>query len=274
MIGVVTYVHGWYKDYIPVFVHAVRAAYPEYRIRIFCEEVPNFKVDAELIQFKNPHKKAKKPYYLRWLLPPESFDGFTQAFICDVDLLMLRESPCMHEIRQAIMTKTGRPYANYLRREAPDHPERYTGWHYIDVSPYYERVWPHAKAILDNPNFDISNPPSYGYYNGFGEWQWGQEHLLYRLIEQAFGVDKHTEHQDRLAFANHHGLHLGPLRGGMSLRDVSVRLPLNDRFWLDSSRVYDLLLSPGFLALAASANDERVRAVLGRLLDMFGDQFV
>lgn len=269
--GLVTYVHGWYKDYIPLFVHAAKWAYPEYHVRIFVDEIPTFKVDAELIRFDNPHKKAVKPYYLRWLLPPESFIGLDYAFICDVDLLTLREYPRMAEIRKAIMDTTGRPYANYLRKPAPNHPERYTGWHFIDVEPYYEKVWPHAKLILEDQDFDISTPPSYGYYNGFGEWQWGQEHLLYRLIEKAFGVDREVEHENRLAFANHHGLHLGPLRGGMRLRDVSTRLPLNDRFWLNRDRVQDLIQSPGFLDLVARTHDERVRVVLGRLLDMFGN---
>ncbi len=274
MIGIVTYVYGWYKDYIPFFVYAARRAYPEYHIRILCDELPQMEIDVELIKFVNPHPKSQQPYYLRWMFPPETLIGLDYAFICDVDLLMFRESPTLFEIRKQIMDKTGRPYANYLRKPAKDHPERYTGWHFIEVEPYYRKIWPFAEKMVNNKDFDISAPPSYGYYNGFGEWRWGQEHVLYRLIEFAFGVDRETEAEEKLAFANHHGLHLGPLRGGMELQDVSTRLPYNDKFWLDHWRVLELLQSKGFQWLLKQPCNERDKKVMSRLLDMFGQQFV
>lgn len=226
----VTYVHGWYKYYIPLFIKSVKLAYPEYEIRIFCNYKPKLNPDAEMYEFRNPHYKSNKPYYLRWLLPADAFSDLDYAFICDVDLLMLPEDPPMHTIRKEIISKIGKPYANFLRKSHPDYPERYTGWHFIQCKPYYDAIEPIIKPIIKNIHFDISQPPSYGYYNGFGEFQWGQEHLLYKILEEAFGVNPENEHEDKIPFANHHGIHLGPLRGGIDIKNISARLPYNDKF--------------------------------------------
>lgn len=266
-IGAVTYVHGWYTGYIPLFLRAWELAYPEYHVRIFCRDEPPAIVGADLRQFPSPHK-AEKPYYMRWLLPPEAFEGLDYAFICDIDLLALREDPPLHEVRQRVMRETKRPFANWVRPPAEGYPSRFTGWHFIEVEPYYEAVWPHAKRVLADAGFDISRWPSYQYPDGFGGQQWGQEALLFQLLSRAFALGR-MDFATKDWFANHHGLHLGPLRGGMPRDTIAGRLPLNVKFWNDREQATALLTDEQFQQRARDVKQPEIRLVLQRLYQLF-----
>lgn len=266
-VGIVTYVHDWYMDYVPMFVRAWQIAYPDYAVRIFCRDKPPDIPGIDLRHFPSPHQ-AQKPYYMRWLLPPDAFEGLEYAFICDIDLLALREEPSLLEARKSVMAWTKRPYANWVRPTHPDYPSRITGWHFIHVQPYMDAVWPYAEKVLHDPNFDIRKPPSYSYSNGFGEDQWGQEALLYRLLTQAFALgsrDRATEDP----FPNHHGLHLGPLRGGMPLEQLKKWIGKNSKFWEDKTQITALLRDQGLRDSIHHMQHYRSRLVLKRLYDLF-----
>lgn len=267
-VGVVTYVHGWYHAYIPFFIRAWELAYPEYDIVIVSDvarQCPAERVHWHTLP--NPHPKATKPYYLRWLLPPEIFAGLDFAFICDVDLLALHEATDLLSTRLRVMELTQRPFANWVRPPAPGYPHRVTGWHFIDVEKYYKAVWPVAKKILENPEFDIS-VGGYEYDNGIGEKQWGQEALLYRILDDAFGLDA-ADRAVADSFANHHGLHLGPLRGGMTRSTIMQRLGRNAHFWFAYEPVKKLLADAVFQQAATQITEEKAAVVMHRLYRLF-----
>ena len=268
--GVVTYVHDWYHGYIPFFIRAWQLAYPEYQIRIFCDKVQKQYDGAELIEMPNPHE-SKKPYYLRWLIPPEKLAGLDYAFICDVDLLAMRESRPLHETRIACMRNKQRPFANWVRARAEGYPNRVTGWHFIEVEPYYDKVWPLAEKVLHDRLFNIANPPSYKYDNGLGEFQWGQEALLYQLLTAAFGLND-QDVADWPWFANHHGLHLGPLRNPLTTSRLKVaeRLWPNTVFWYDIEQARQILNDPGIQAAYLVSEQPRVTTIMTKLYNMFG----
>lgn len=267
--GIVTYVHGWYRAYVPLFIRGCQLAYPEYPIRIVhgAEEMPQC-AGATFHEVRSPHT-AEKPYYMRWLLPPEIFDGLDYAFLGDVDLILLREVPTLTEIRQAIMRRTGQPFANWVRAPAAGYPSRITGWHFIEVRPYFDKVWPFASRVLADKDFDITQAPSYAYDNGFGELQWGQEALLYRLLSAACQLGP-TDQERELCFANHHGVHLGPLRAEPDLKKIAARLGLNGRFWLYPTAARRTLSDPDYLARAGAVSEPHVLHVITRAYQAFG----
>lgn len=291
MIGVATFVHGWYMDYIPMFIFSVCKAYPEYAVRVFINEpLPEYVRDQlsfltgdfriELIfEDRATSDPLKKPYYLRWLIPENRFDGLDAVFLCDVDFLMLREPIAMHEQRYALCHRTGLPFANFWRRSHPDYPNRVTGWHFFITNPYYEKVGPIVHKVLDDPTFDISNPPSYCYDNGTGERQWGQEALLYQILDLAFGVDDRIA-EDRIGFANHHGLHFGPFRGKIPdlvakhHHGAMAHLGHNIKFWKMTSQIRSLILDPVFQVLVNNLREPKVAMVVEKVRRYFLQDFV
>ena len=268
-IGVVTYVHGWYRHYIPLFVRAWQLAYPEYEILIFCDEILQPVAGATLIPFPSRHA-SEKPYYMRWLIPPEYLSHLDRAFICDVDLIPLREEPTLAAVRDEFMTASGFPFANWLRPTEPGYPDRVTGWHWIDIKPYYARVQPITEQILRDYTFNIANPPSYSYPNSFGELQWGQEALLFRILHEAFGLSDQHRAKSKWQFANHHGLHLGPLRGGMPRDTIAQRLGPNACFWKQAhAGVRQVMQDAEFRMCCSHIMEPRVCHVVKNLYSLF-----
>lgn len=225
IIGVSTFVHGWYVDYIPIYIYSIIKSYPLYKPRVFIQNtldkniieslnlIPsNFDIIENKFNDKINKDPSKKPYYLRWLLSESDFHGLDCVFICDVDYIMLKEDPPMHEQRLLICKNINQPYANFLRKKSNNYPERISGWHFIKVKEYYEKTKIVIEDIINDKNFDISNYPSYCYNNGFGEKQWGQESLLYKIIKLSFDLDDESIREPINKFPYHHGLHLGPFR--------------------------------------------------------------
>lgn len=245
-VAVVSYVHGWYMDYIPLFVYAVNKSYPDYIPRIFVRHtIPDeikislqrlrktchFEIQEQYLTAYGERKDpAYKPYYLRWLIPHYSLADLDVAFICDIDLLMFPESPTMLEQRLEICKLNGLPFANYQRPDHPKYPPRVTGWHFILVSEYYRVVGELTSRLLAE-DVDITQlKHSYKYSNGLGESQWGQESLLHYIIRECFGeVDISRQ------FPTHHGLHLGPLRANLHRQLFNGKsldhFGLNTQYW-------------------------------------------
>lgn len=220
MIGVTTFVYGWYVDYIPFFINAIREAYPDLHIKIFVQgRISSFcqtalgKLDGFTIvedYFNDWHESS--PYYLRWLIPCEALADFNQTFICDIDLLMLRESPTLVDQRLDIAKSIQMPFANFVRAPKTGFPNRISGWHFILNKEYYEHVEPIIQEFL-KAKISIQDFPTYRYDNGFGEARFGQESLLFEIIRRAFGITSELNEQN---YPYHHGLHLGPLRRNAS----------------------------------------------------------
>lgn len=247
-VGVITYVHGWYIDYIPFFIYSILQAYPDYKIKVFIREtipdsvkfnlsflpVDRFEIIEEyLSNFGIRDDPSKKPYYLRWLIPYCDINEFDYAFICDVDFLMISENPTMADQRLDICNHNKVPFANYQRDPHPNYPSRITGWHFIKVHEYYEKTGQIIDA-LRNQDIDITKMKNkYSYKNGLGETQWGQESLLYYIIRESFGdIDLSKK------FPTHHGIHLGPIRANLHLRLYNNDPTIVDKFGMNAKYWY------------------------------------
>lgn len=287
MVGIVSFVHGWYVDYIPLHIYSVLRAYPNYFVKVLVHhELPDYiKKSLSLLpdssfvvlenvlsdkgKYDNPEKK---PYYLRWILPQSYVCEFDKVFMCDIDYLMLPEDVPMHEKRDAICKAHSLPFANYVRRPQKNIPPKVTGWHYYHTQPYYSAIGEVADKILNDTTFDISNPPSYQYDNGMGEKQWGQESLLYNLLKKSFLFeDKHLRHE----FPTHHGLHLGPFRGTIpelvikGNKKAIKHIGLNIKYWNMQKEIRSLLRDSIFRRLCAIIKNEKTQMVMGKVLSNY-----
>lgn len=282
-VGVVTYVHGWYQDYIPFFIYSIHKSYPEYTVRIFLRESLNDitrrnlmllrdKCDFQIQEHYLDHlgrsdDAAKKPYYLRWLIPEYSFKGIDCAFVCDVDLLMLHEKQPMHEQRLEICDLNAVPFANYERDPHEEYPPRITGWHFIKVGEYFKQ----AGAIIDrlrNQDIDITSlQHKYCYPNGLGEMQWGQESLLHFIIRESFGQVDLTR-----KFPTHHGIHLGPIRADLHKRFYAGDRQMRDRFGLNgpywtSAGAFEYINDKMVKILLANLGDCHVKTIITKFIE-------
>jgi hypothetical protein len=284
--GIVTFVHGWYVDYIPLYVFSVLRAYPEYFVKVFvnCSIPRHVKESLKFIPSDRFHIEnifvdreqddpVKKPYYLRWLLEYKDVAEFDHVFVCDVDFLMLPEEIPMHKRRLNMCNEL--PFSNFIRSPHPDYPSRITGWHFFVTDPYYEKVGPVVRRILEDPSFDISNPPSYCYDNGTGEKQWGQESLLYQIIKTAFNPDEDNLAEDSIGFANHHGLHMGPFRGKIPIlidqnnNDAIRHMGKNLKYWMMYQEIFSLISDPIFCLLESKIEETKVKQVVKKTCSYF-----
>lgn len=287
MIGVVSFVHGWYVEYIPLWIHSILTAYPHYfakalihhnlpsHVKESLDMIPNrrFCVLENVLCDKGRYQsQEKKPYYLRWLLPEEYVSEFDKVFMCDVDHFMLPESQPMHRQRDAICDRNKLPFANYVRKSKKGLPPKITGWHYYHTKPYYKAIKETANKILNDPQFDISNPPSYRYDNGTGEKQWGQEALLYQLLKESFRFkDENVRHE----FPNHHGLHLGPFRGSIpelvNQKDPKSiqHVGLNMRYWRMYKEIFSLFGNPIFGNLRKNVQNKKAKHVIDKVFHWY-----
>ena len=285
-VGITTFVHGWYADYIPVFIHSVLAAYPDYFVKVFVQDsLPTHvwdslsKIESDQFQIVEGFFKdrisddpSKKSYFHRWLIPYENLHEFDYTFICDVDFIMLKETPSLHEKRVSV--SHGLPYANFLRSPHPDYPPRISGWHFIKTKEYYDKVEPVIQRILDDRSFDISNPPSYSYDNGQGSQQWGQEALLHSIIQAAFGISEAIDERHN-SYPYHHGLHLGPFRGELPQRlrnnDSQAKLHVgrNLVYWQRSKDVMSVMRSQIFQEIRENVKEDKIKTILNNVQSYF-----
>jgi len=281
-VGIVTYVHGWYVDYIPFFIYAVSKSYPEYEVRVFLRETLTDSVRRNLVNLRGKAKfsikegyladigvrsdKTNKPYYIRWLIPYYSLKDLDVAFICDVDTLIMTENPTMVDQRLEICKRHNLPFANYQRDYHEDYPPRITGWHFIKVHDYYKEAgWLIDK--LRDEDIDITTMQNkYCYINSLGESQWGQESLLHYIIRKIFGDVELSE-----KFPTHHGIHLGPIRSDQHIklyeRDPKIveKFGLNAKYWYDAQAfefVNDRILNKMIKELA----DSNVKLVMAKFV--------
>lgn len=285
-IGITTFVHGWYQEYIPLFVYGINKAYPDYQAKVFVqgkldayiwETLQTLPKNYQIIEnYMNDHKEegAKKPYYCRWLIPYEDLAEFDCVFICDVDLIMLKENPPLHEQRLKICEKNQLPFANFIRTPHPNYPDRISGWHFIKTKEYFEATTCIIKSITNDPNFDISSPPSYCYNNGIGDKQWGQEALLFKIISSSFQC-KHILEKNNL-YPYHHGLHLGPFRGTLPDRVLKGELQAinhmgrNLSYWKHQD-LTNICKDRLFLKLIKRNKGDKIKSVLDNFLRHFNN---
>jgi len=142
------------------------------------------------------------------------------------------------------------------------------------IEQYYKKVQPVIDKIP--PSFDITSIPHYSYGDGFGGRRFGQESLLYTILMEAFDFDAELLRQSKIAFPTHHGVHLGPIRGGLHKRfydrdpKIISHFGLNACYW-DRQKLSKLAKDQTFVWIYNNLPDGNVKLILKRFLDFFDD---
>ena len=202
-----TFLSGIYVEYIPVFVYSVLSEYPEYYCKFFVKEkIPvhtenaleklrqkkaSFEIIQDIQNLKGSYWRQEKFFqmcrlvpeklaYPMFFIPYEELCEFKYVCTCDIDFLVLREKVCLHEYRANHAKSINLPFSNFVRSNYP--PKRLTGWHFFETKPYYEKVNYLLDEIYKNPYLIDKAIISCKYRNGWGEYIWENEPILYWFL--------------------------------------------------------------------------------------------
>jgi len=117
---ITTTVDKAYQAYIPLFVHCIRTAYPtsDYHIKLFLRDPCPYDVDAELVpMFENFPRYKYNTIALRFVVPPENYEGYDYIYVTDIDMLMMWENVPFDLFHEQEMMKTGLCYSNSTRNK-------------------------------------------------------------------------------------------------------------------------------------------------------------
>lgn len=262
---VTTFVFGGeYQEFIPLFVYSLLRACPEYYPLVFVQQtlVPVVRQRLELLrglgrfQVKDNYLtglgwKGQRGKALRWLVYDREFSDFEAVYVGDIDMLMMPETPKLHEQHNVHCRVIGLPYSNVLRptviKKVRKDPvslirrvrragwknalrslacaqvevNRLTGLHYIRTEEYFRAVLPKMLEFMallgGGAGESLLDRPQY--LDGFSN-----ECLLFDLVQEsglglppvaedmAEPVDLEYKRFNSPDFRPHHGIHLGIFR--------------------------------------------------------------
>ena len=199
-------VYGTYSRFIPFYIYSVLRSYPDYFVKIFLQgTLTHGERRALKLLAKNHFSNFEvvenyddsiQGDWLRWLLPRDEFTGFDYLYIGDVDFLIVRDNPPLHEAHLAHCRRRELPWSNEVRKGT-----RYlTGLHFVILDEYYDAlgdVIDELRATIDHVN---GPRPETAILN---------EQFLYELVSRAFPVAESTGAD---FYRPHHGFHLGHTR--------------------------------------------------------------
>ena len=224
-----SFIYGSYYRFIPYYLFSIQKNYPQEYILLFYDGklpktykayvnlFPNVKLveevdfDMEWLQDVN-HRGAVKQSY-RHLCYYDFFADYETIYFGDVDILLLNEKESLFEFHKKQANKVGLPFSNKVR-PLPDNPQkasqRLTGLHFIEVEPYYDKMFPVIKKFKNNK----------AYRSKIIENTERNEHILYNLCKEAFCFDPSLLLLNQRPW---HGFHLGLVRGKNYLNLETVK---------------------------------------------------
>lgn len=255
---ILTYVFGeQYQDYIPLFIYSILKAYPDYFPIIF-SELPIVKNVAkqldmlrEIGEFKIydryspiPKLKGQRAKSIRWLFECEELAQYEAAYVGDIDIIIINESPALFKQHMVHCDIIGFPYSNLVRIAKKNHSlwealkenglygvlvsafnfkytdRKLTGLHFYKIVEYMAKLRPLIPLYLEHLQ-DHSLQALWvtkHHSNCFSN-----ENFLYDLMmDSGIGVPPVVEdygphlldyrNYDQVGFRPHHGIHLGVFR--------------------------------------------------------------
>jgi hypothetical protein len=179
-IKVFTTASGLYRQYIPVFSRCIEIAYPNYEVDIM-----------ELDEVLTPYEANCR----RFVHEPSG--DWDYCYVTDVDMMILREDPMLHEIHLAEMKETGLCYSNIPRSTERRGTERLTGLHFAS------REWYRRTAEVRKRYENMIDA------GAMGNRDIDDELMLMQICRKSgLKIDIH-----RPLIKRHHGIHLGTIRG-------------------------------------------------------------
>lgn len=215
MLAIMVTVSGEYWQYVPLFVHSINHAYPEYMPVILGRGGIPADVSAQIHRYNlqcDVTDRALDCYdgsawaikSLRWLIAPEKYKA---VYITDVDFLIIREPEGILESHLIDCVKEGLCYSNTIHSEGLERGIRMMGMHFYVTEPYMMAMesvlgkYRHMlSADIERLRLEWHNPAL-----GVADNQYG----LYRMIVEArLGLPQEMYNP----FRTYHGVHLGHSR--------------------------------------------------------------
>lgn len=221
-----TYVHGWYQDFIPIYIFSILHQFPNYFVKIFTHEklTVNNSAALDLVKSFNSSFKIVERYQgvdctnikhlpaVRYLLPKSEFSGFDYVYFGDVDFIVTNEhNDDFVTYYKKQCDYTNLPFSNAITHDNNKH--RMTGLHFIETKPYYERIEPEIQNIIDGDPFALSIIDSFSF----------DEEVLYYMNSRVFDLSS-LEGYTR----PHNGVHLGYCRERADGHSYSGKTKLKD----------------------------------------------
>lgn len=107
-----------YQWYAPMFVYSCKRANPEADIKIFVhgkmkDSVRSLCSGAEIIDDVFPEYNHTTINALRFLIPPEHFEGYKFVYFTDIDFVFLQHEPSLMKYFVDVLKKTKQNYAGW-----------------------------------------------------------------------------------------------------------------------------------------------------------------
>ena len=182
-VTVFTVYNEKYSAYAEMWKYCINRAYPQYQV-IAKEVRSSYEYDANCLRF----------------LEHPTIEG--DVYICDIDMMTLKENPSLHEFHHNEMKASGLCYSNSPRNNTePKSYERLCGLHYATQEWYAKTAVMRLKYknMLDRGEV--------------GRDFFDDEIMLKKICEESgLGIPPKTP-----LFKRHHGIHFGTIRHYKSL---------------------------------------------------------
>ena len=200
-------VYGTYGRFIPFYIYSVLKSYPDYFVKVFVQGqlssgerravdllreggYTNFTITEDY------RTDLEWGVGLRWMLPETEFKEFDYLYVGDIDFLIIREDPALHEGHLDHCERRGLPYSNEPRPGT----ERLTGTQFMKVREYYAGIGPLIAEYQNDRELLVSFVQQ---LRDNDEW------FVYHLAERAFDTPPTVEGD---YYRPSHGFHLGHTR--------------------------------------------------------------
>lgn len=222
-----TYVYGWYQDFIPIYIYSILNCWPHHFVKIYVHEdlKPHNKDALELVRQKvggnfeivenyQDIDKTDIPHLaaLRFLMPREEFEGFDYVYFGDVDFINYNVfNDNFYDTYVAQCERTGLPFSDEW--EYDYRRWRATGLLFIIKDPYFDALDELiAEMRLPDGNHFRQQTECDGYREEqdvgvLAKFPNYDEEMLYYLLAKTFDLRPLIGYKRPL-----HGLHFGTFR--------------------------------------------------------------
>ena len=226
MTTIYTVYNEKYAGYSKMWRYCINQAYPDYQV-VSKEVRSHYQYDAACLRFLER--------------PDETGD----VYICDIDIMILREALPLHEFHQLEMKASGLCYSNSPRNNnEPRSYERLCGLHYATQAWYNGTAKARLKYkfMLDRGEIGIDF--------------FDDEIMLKKICEESgLGIPPKTP-----LFKRHHGIHFGTIRHYISLGIERVMAELRVRVKPEQARQWvEIMDSEEYPKIIARIDDKTIR---------------
>jgi len=214
---ITTVVDKRYLEYVPLFSWCVKQVYKTYDVKIFlrCDNPYGKVPGVEIIPlFQDFPDYIYNSIALRFVVPPEYFNGYDFVYVTDIDMMIMPERTSIEDFHKSEMVTTGLCYSNSLRNI-----HHYAGFQSLSGLHFATKLWFEKTEHIRAKYYDLLREGLIGLYREYDGV------MLYRMAEKSgIGLPQKYKLKKR-----HHGIHLGNFRLFDSKEKWADRIPIEYR---------------------------------------------